>query len=100
MENQSEVAVNLAALKSDGFLIIPQALDAATVSHWKEILYGMYGRGEYEIKNGVGNVAFEKLLALQPDLSKQLVGHASVAPYLKTVLGKQCQLRKGFTFKA
>ena len=28
----------------------------------------VHERGEYEIDNSVGNVAFEKLLALQPDL--------------------------------
>jgi len=93
MGDQSHIAENLAKLKSDGFLLIPQALDKATVNEWKKILYGMYERDEYEIKNGVGNVAFEKLLALQPDLAKALLGHPSVAPYLKTVLGKQCQLR-------
>ncbi|MCX6048404.1 MAG: phytanoyl-CoA dioxygenase family protein [Chloroflexi bacterium] len=93
MDSQIGMPDNLAKLKSDGFLLVPQAIDSATVAEWKAILYNMYGRGEYEIKNGVGNVAFEKLLALQPDLAKQLIGHTSVAPYLKAVLGKQCQLR-------
>ncbi len=93
MDSQTGLANNLAKLNRDGFLLIPQALDAASVAQWKAILYGMYARGEYEIKNGVGNVAFEKLLALQPDLAKQLLGQANVAPYLKTMLGKQCQLR-------
>lgn len=84
---------NLAALQRDGFLLIPGALDADTVAQWKEILYGMYHRGEYEIANGVGNVAFEKLLALQPTLAKELIGHSSAAPFLQTILGKQCQIR-------
>jgi len=80
-------------LKRDGFVLISNALDAETVAQWKSILYGMYGRGEYEIKNGVGNVAFEKLLALQPVLARDLISHPSSAPYLKTIMGKQCQLR-------
>ena len=83
----------MAALKRDGFVLIPGALDEETIEQWKSILYGMYHRGEYEISNGVGNVAFEKLLALQPTLTKQLIGHPAVTPYLKAIMGKQCQLR-------
>ncbi len=83
----------LEALKRDGFVVIPNALDHDTIEQWKTILYGMYRRGEYEISNGVGNVAFEKLLALQPTLSRELIGHASAAPYLQAIMGKQCQLR-------
>lgn len=93
MTHTHELDRNLAQLKRDGFLLIPQALEPAMVARWKEILYAMYDRGEYEIKNGVGNVAFEKLLALQPDLTKHLMTHSCTAPYLKQVMGKQCQLR-------
>ena len=89
----SPETANLEALKRDGFVVIPNALDHDTIEQWKSILYGMYQRGEYEISNGVGNVAFEKLLALQPTLSRQLIGHPCAAPYLKAVMGKQCQLR-------
>ncbi|MEM7034819.1 MAG: phytanoyl-CoA dioxygenase family protein [Chloroflexota bacterium] len=93
MSNDPNFVENLEALQRDGFLLIPQALDQATVEKWKEILYGMYDREEYEINNSVGNVAFEKLLALQPELTQELLGHSTAAPYLKAVLGKQCQLR-------
>ena len=84
---------NLAQLNRDGFLLIPQALAPELVTCWKEILYELYAHKQYEISNGVGNVAFEKLLLLQPELAKGLMTHASTAPYLKTVLGRQCQLR-------
>lgn len=93
MLDQTLLEQNLAQLKRDGFLLIPQALDAETVAKWKAILYGLYDRGEYQIKNGVGNVAFEKLLALQPEMSHELIGHPNTSPYLKAILGKQCQLR-------
>ena len=82
---------NLAQLKRDGYLLIPQALAPVVVEQWKAVLYDLYERKQYEISNGVGNVAFEKLLLLQPELAKGLMGHASTSPYLKAILGKQCQ---------
>ena len=83
----------LKELKSQGFLLLKNALEFEHVVRWREILYGMYENGQYEVNNSVGNVAFEKLLALQPELSRDLIGHDSVAPFLKFLLGKQCQLR-------
>ena len=83
----------LAALERDGFLLVPGALDDATVTEWKRTLYDLHRRGLNEIDNSVGNVAFESLLRLVPELAQGLIGHPSVAPYLKTILGKQCQLR-------
>ena len=80
-------------LNHDGFLLIPGALPIELVEKWKSSLYALYDRGAYEISNGVGNVAFEKLLALEPELTGELIGHDSVAPYLRGILGKQCQLR-------
>jgi hypothetical protein len=91
--DQKTFEANMERLRHDGFLLVPGALDPDTVQMWKTVLYGMYKREEFEINNSVGNVAFEKLLALQPKLSRQLIGHPSVAPYLKAILGKQCQLR-------
>ena len=84
---------NLDQLNQNGFLLIVNALDEETVEAWRKILYDLYGKKKYEIDNSVGNVAFEKLLELQPERAQDLIGHESVAPYLKAVLGKQCQLR-------
>jgi hypothetical protein len=89
----SEVQQQLEQLNRDGYILIPNALPQERVEQWKTVLYALYDRGAYEISNGVGNVAFEKLLALEPELAGELVGHESVAPYLHAIMGKQCQLR-------
>lgn len=83
----------LEQLNRDGYILIPNALPQERVERWKALLYALYDRGAYEISNGVGNVAFEKLLALEPELAGELVGHESVSPYLQAIMGKQCQLR-------
>ena len=88
-----EVPAGLADLERDGFVLVPGALDAETVAAWKHKLYDLHRRGLNEIDNSVGNVAFESLLRLEPELSRGLVAHPSVAPYLKAMLGRQCQLR-------
>ena len=93
MQTPADFSKDLRHLNEQGFLLVEGALSADTVAQWQDVLYGMYERGEYEIDNSVGNVAFEKLLALQPDLAGELIGHESVAAYLKAVLGRQCQLR-------
>ena len=77
----------------DGFIVIKNALDADTVAEWIECLYAKRTRKEYDGFNSVGNMYFEKLLIDEPELSRPLIGHSSAAPYLKTILGKQCQLR-------
>ena len=92
MENRT-FQENLDRLNHQGFLLIEGALDRETVESWSRTLYHLYGDGQHQVDNSVGNVAFEKLLELQPERSRQLVGHESVAPYLKAVLGRQCQLR-------
>ena len=93
MSNPTTLEQNLAQLKRDGFLLIPQALDLAVVEQWKKVLYDLYAQKRYEISNGVGNVAFEKLLQIEPEMAKALIGHPSTSPYLRAILGKQCQLR-------
>jgi hypothetical protein len=80
MHMPSDFTENAKHLNEQGFLLIPGALSADTIAQWKEVLYGLYERKEYEIDNSVGNVAFEKLLALQPNLSKELIGHSSAEP--------------------
>ena len=90
---EREMPAGLADLERDGFVLVRGALDAATVAEWKHKLYDMHRRGLNEIDNSVGNVAFESLLKLEPELSLGVVGHPSVAPYLKAMLGRQCQLR-------
>ena len=75
MPDQNTHEQNLAQLKRDGFLLIRQALAQDAVREWKAVLYDLYSQGEYEIKNGVGNVAFEKLLLLQPEQPKALMSH-------------------------
>ncbi len=92
-QHSPEFQLQLEQLNRDGFILIPNALPPERVEQWKAVLYALYDRGAYEISNGVGNVAFEKLLALEPQLSGELIGHESVAPYLHAVMGKQCQLR-------
>ena len=93
MSNPTTLEQNMAQLKRDGFLLIPQALDLAVVEQWKKVLYDLYAQKRYEISNGVGNVAFDKLLQIEPEMAKALIGHPSTSPYLRVILGKQCQLR-------
>ncbi len=93
MSNPTTLEQNMAQLKRDGFLLIPQALDLAVVEQWKKVLYDLYAQKRYEISNGVGNVAFDKLLQIEPEMAKALIGHPSTSPYLRAILGKQCQLR-------
>ncbi|MCX5662832.1 MAG: phytanoyl-CoA dioxygenase family protein [Planctomycetota bacterium] len=84
---------NLDALVSDGFLLLRGALDPAAIQAWRDALQRQYDAKAWDIRNNVGNVAFDRLLEREPALARPLVGHASVAPYLKALLGRQCQLR-------
>ena len=90
---QTNFEDNLQALQQDGFLLIPQVLDQQTIDQWNQRLYDLYEKKEYDINNSVGNVAFDRLLGVEPEMSNALLGHPSVAPYLKAILGKQCQVR-------
>ena len=69
-----EVPAGLADLERDGFVLVRGALDADTVATWKHKLYDLHRRGLNEIDNSVGNVAFESLLRLEPELSRGLIG--------------------------
>ena len=73
--NKSISEKNLEFLQKNGFVIVKEALDKDQVSVWKEKLYSLYINQKYEIKNTVGNVAFEKLLEIEPHLSRELIGH-------------------------
>ena len=83
----------LDALDRHGFLLVRNALDEKAVNAWRDCLLRKYQNQEHDIDNAVGNVAFNHLLAQEPELARPLIGHASVACYLKAMLGRQCQLR-------
>lgn len=83
----------LDALDRDGFLMVRNALDEATVMAWRECLLRKYQNKEWDISNQVGNVAFDHLLTQESELARPMIGHPSVAPYLQGMLGRQCQLR-------
>ena len=57
---------NLDLLNNQGFLLIERALDRESVDAWARALYNLYDDGQHQVDNSVGNVAFEKLLELQP----------------------------------
>ena len=80
-------------LERDGFLLVPGALDSTTVNAWREMLYRRHATGVHDIANSVGNYAYDHLLEEEPELARPLIGHGSVAPFLKETLGRQCQLR-------
>ena len=84
----STLQEQLDALDQHGFLLVRNALDHDTVLAWRECLAGKYEREEWDINNEVGNVAFDHLLKQEPGLARPMVGHPSVAPYLKGMLGR------------
>ena len=73
----TEFEDNLQALQRDGFLLIPQVLDPQTIERWNQLLYDLYEKKEYDINNSVGNVAFDRLLGLEPEMSNVLLGHTT-----------------------
>ena len=81
------------ALDRHGFLLVRHALEPDVVRAWRDCLFRKYERQEWDISNEVGNVAFDHLLKQEPELARPMVGHHSVAPYLREMLGRQCQLR-------
>ena len=89
----TDLEMQLDALDRHGYLLVRNALDEETVQAWRASLQRKYEREEWDISNEVGNVAFDHLLAQEPELARPMVGHPSVAPYLKAMLGRQCQLR-------
>ena len=46
MSNPTILEQNMAQLKRDGFLLIPQALDLAVVEQWKKVLYDAGNSGQ------------------------------------------------------
>lgn len=84
---------NLNHLVTHGYLLLPKAIDSAAVLAWRECLQRHYDNKAWDIRNNVGNVAFDHLLEREPALAKPMVGHKSVSPYLCALMGKQCQLR-------
>ena len=80
-------------LNQRGFLLVKNALSTDLITTWQQILYSLYQEEKHKIDNSVGNVEFEKLLELEPEMSRDSIALDSVASYLKSVLSKQCQLR-------
>ena len=72
--NKSISEKNLEFLQKNGFVIVKEALDIDQVSIWKVKLHSLHINQKYEINNTVGNVAFEKLLEIEPHLSRELIG--------------------------
>lgn len=93
MKQPTPLQDHLDALTENGYLLIQNALDPDTVEQWKRVLYGLYGRKEYCGSNSVGNVYFDKLLGSHPDMVKPLLTNEATTPYLRAIMGKQCQLR-------
>ena len=89
----TDLEQQLDALDRHGYLLVRGALNLEIVEAWRECLTRKYKHEEWDISNEVGNVAFDHLLEQEPGLARPLVGHASVATYLKAMLGRQCQLR-------
>ena len=90
-DNSFETALQF--LQDNGYLLIKNALDADQVAEWKDLLYGMYDREEYCGANSVGNVYFNLLLEQRPDLVKPLLTNPRTTPYIRAIMGRQCQLR-------
>jgi hypothetical protein len=93
LASEESIASGIERLERDGFLLVRNALDKNAVWAWRECLYRRFEQKRYDGINSVGNCYIEPLLKEEPGLAKSLVGHPSVAPYLKAFLGKQCQLR-------
>ena len=68
---------NLSYLNQYGFLLVENALSADLITTWQKILYSLYQEEKHEIDNSVVNVAFEKLLELEPEMSRDLITHGS-----------------------
>ena len=79
----TDLEQQLDALDRHGYLLVRGALNLEMVEAWRECLTRKYKHEEWDISNEVGNVAFDHLLEQEPDLARPLVGHASVATYLR-----------------
>ena len=84
---------NLAQLERDGFLLIKNALDIETVQKWRIVCISGTSGENTTAETVSANVSYNQLLEQEPDMTRVLIAHPSVAPYLKATLGKQCQLR-------
>ena len=68
---------NLSYLNQYGFLLVKNALSTDLIITWQKILYSLYQEKKHEIDNSVVNVAFEKLLELEPEMPRDLIAHGS-----------------------
>jgi hypothetical protein len=87
------LAENLERFDQQGWLHLPGALTPQETERCRVALNMARANGWEEGLNHVGNMWFDCLLERMPDIFGPLVGHRSVAPYLKALYGRQCQLR-------
>jgi hypothetical protein len=80
-------------LEEHGYATVPGALAPAEVEACRTALNEARANGWEEGLNHVGNMWFDSLLERMPETFAPLVAHPSVQPYLRELLGPQCQLR-------
>jgi phytanoyl-CoA dioxygenase PhyH len=80
-------------LERDGFILIEGALTPEETEHYRGSIEYARAQGWADGLNEVGNMWFDSLLRREPEHYGKLVGHPSVAPILKGMMGPQCELR-------
>ncbi len=90
MNNLEEV---LDELESEGFILIPNALDTEQTEEVRVHINQAREKGWEEGLNEVENMWFDTLLDREPEVFGPLVGHESIRPVLEGMMGPQCQLR-------
>eukprot|EP01121_Diplochlamys_sp_Union-15-3_P003932 TRINITY_DN13882_c0_g1_i1.p1 TRINITY_DN13882_c0_g1~~TRINITY_DN13882_c0_g1_i1.p1 ORF type:complete len:263 (+),score=39.42 TRINITY_DN13882_c0_g1_i1:72-860(+) len=91
--SSEELDAKLDELEREGFLLIPKALSTELTERLRLSINEAREKGLYCGVNKVGNMWFDKILEREPELYSQLIAHPSVAPFLRRLMGRQCQLR-------
>lgn len=89
----ADIKQRLEEFEENGFILIPGALTPEETERCRVALNEARANGWEEGLNHVGNMWFDCLLDRMPEIFGPLIGHPSVAPYLKALYGPQCQLR-------